>query len=132
MSERELIGSADADARMAIPLSPAVRWGDLLFVSGHAAVDPRTLKIVEGDFETQARYTLDRIEEVLRRAGSGLDQVLRLECYLRNASDFATWNRVYAERFADVRPARTTIVCDFVIPQMLIEIQVTAGIPARS
>jgi 2-iminobutanoate/2-iminopropanoate deaminase len=131
-SKRELIGAADPNAPMAIPLSPAVRWGDLLFVSGHAAVDPKTLKIVEGDFETQARHTLDQIEDVLRRAGSGLDQVLRLECFLKNASDFSTWNRVYAERFADVRPARTTVVCDFVIPAMLIEIQVTAGIPARS
>lgn len=130
--ERELIGPADPTARMAIPLSPAVRWRDLLFVSGHAAVHPRTLTVIEGDVEAQARYTLDQIEDVLGRAGSGLAHVLRVECFLRNASDFAAWNRVYAERFADVRPARTTVVCEFVIPAMLIEIQVTAGIPRGS
>lgn len=130
--KREPIGPADPNARIAIPLSPGVRWGDLLFVSGHAAVDPKTLKIVEGDIEAQARYTLDQIEDVLRRAGSGLEHVLRVECFLKSASDFAAWNRVYAERFAAIRPARTTVVCDFVIPAMLIEIQVTAGIPSAS
>jgi 2-iminobutanoate/2-iminopropanoate deaminase len=126
-TRRELIPYADGN--VAIPLSPAVRWGDLLFVSGHAAVDPKTLKIVSEEFEAQARYTVNSIIDVLRRAGSGPEHVVRLECFLKNASDFPVWNKVYAEHFANVRPARTTVVCDFVVPAMLIEIQVTAGIP---
>lgn len=128
--KRLLIGYADPNIKTAIPLSPAVRWGDLLFVSGQAAVDMRTLKIVSEDFEAQARYTVETIIDVLRRAGSGPEHVLRVECYLKNASDFAAWNKVYAEHFAEARPARTTVVCDFVIPAMLVEVQVTAGIPS--
>ena len=110
-------------------ISSAVRWGDLLFLSGRAPIDSRTMEVVSDDFETQARDVLRQIEETLAEAGSSFEHVLRVQCYLLDAKDFATWNRVWAETFPAPRPVRTTIVTEFTVPEMLVEVEVTAGIP---
>jgi 2-iminobutanoate/2-iminopropanoate deaminase len=109
-------------------LSTAVRWGDLLFLSGRAALNPETLGVVSDDFEAQARFVLDEIVDVLRDGGSGPEHVLRVECWLASAADFADWNRLYAEYFPAPRPVRTTLVTGFAVAGLLIEVQVTAGI----
>ena len=111
-------------------ISSAIRWGDLLFLSGRAPLDPSTLRIICSDFEEQARNVLDQIVASLAEAGSGLEHVPRVQCYLLEASDFDAWNRVWAEYFPAPRPVRTTIVTGFTVPGMLIEVEVTAGIPA--
>jgi 2-iminobutanoate/2-iminopropanoate deaminase len=110
-------------------ISSAVRWGDLLFLSGRAPIDTQTLEVVSDDFETQARDVLRQIRESLDEAGSGVEHVLRVQCYLLRAEDFGTWNRVWAETFPAPRPVRTTIVTEFTVPGMLVEVEVTAGIP---
>src|SRR5204863_332410 len=66
------------------------------------------------------------IDAVLRAAGSARDLVLRVECYLADAADFDEWNGIWCAHFKPPRPARTTVVTGFVIPEMLIEPQVTA------
>ncbi len=111
-------------------MADATRWGDLLFLSGRAAVDPATFEVRAGDFETQARIVLDDIASVLQSNGSGLEHVLRVECYLADGGDFAAWNRIFTERFPSSPPARTTLVSAFVVDGMLIEIQMTAGVPS--
>ena len=110
-------------------ISSAVRWGDLLFLSGRAPIDTRTMEVVSDDFETQARDVLRQIRESLEEAGSGLEHVLRVQCFLLRPEDFATWNRTWAETFPAPRPVRTTIVTGFTVPRMLVEVEVTAGIP---
>jgi len=110
-------------------ISSAVRWGDLLFLSGRGPVDTATLEVVSDDFEEQARAVLADIGATLAEAGSGFEHVLRVQCFLANASDFSAWNRLWAEYFPPPRPVRTTLVTGFVVPGMLIEVEVTAGIP---
>jgi 2-iminobutanoate/2-iminopropanoate deaminase len=88
------------------------------------------MEIVSDDFEVQARDVLRQIGESLAEAGSGFEHVLRVQCYLLHADDFATWNRVWAETFSTPRPVRTTIVTGFTVPGMLVEVEVTAGIPS--
>ena len=110
-------------------ISSAIRWGDLLFLSGRAPLDPSTLRIVSSDFEEQARSVLDQILASLAEAGSAPEHALRVQCYLLEASDFDAWNRIWAEYFPAPRPVRTTIVTGFTVPGMLIEVEVTAGIP---
>jgi 2-iminobutanoate/2-iminopropanoate deaminase len=109
-------------------ISDAVRFGDLLFLSGRAPIDPASMQVVPGGFEQQAQVVLRDIEAVLTAAGSAWEQVLRVECFLANASHFPAWNRIWSERFTAPRPARTTVVANFTIPGMLIELQVTAGV----
>jgi 2-iminobutanoate/2-iminopropanoate deaminase len=111
-------------------ISSAVRWGDLLFLSGRAPIDTATMEVVSSDFEEQARNVLDQIMDSLAEAGSGPEHVLRVQCYLLDGSHFAQWNRLWAEYFPAPRPVRTTIVTGFTVPGMLIEVEVTAGIPS--
>ncbi|MDX6628311.1 MAG: 2-iminobutanoate/2-iminopropanoate deaminase [Gaiellales bacterium] len=105
-----------------------VRYGDLLILSGRAAVDPATLAVLDAGFAAQAQRVLADIDAVLEAGGSSRSQVLRVECFLADASDFPAWNGIWCEHFAPPRPARTTVVCGFAVPGILIELQVTAGI----
>jgi len=128
-NEKITIGSLPVGGSEPI-LSAATRWGDLLFLSGRAAVDTATMQVTSADFEEQTRFVLDSIVDVLREAGSGPEHVLRVVCYLVDRDDFAAWNRIYAEYFPAPRPARTTMVADFAVEGLLIEVEVTAGIPS--
>ena len=107
-------------------MSDAMRAGGVLYLSGRAAIDPATRAVVPGGFAAQAERILDDIEAVLTAAGSARDLVLRVECYLADAADFDEWNGIWCAHFKPPRPARTTVVTGFVIPEMLIELQVTA------
>jgi 2-iminobutanoate/2-iminopropanoate deaminase len=109
-------------------ISDSVQFGDLLFMSGRAPVDPATLKVREGGFEAQAQAVLADIDAVLEAAGSSRAMVLRVECFLADPGDFPAWNRIWSDYFAAPRPARTTVVAGFAVPGILIELQVTAGI----
>jgi 2-iminobutanoate/2-iminopropanoate deaminase len=112
-------------------MADAVRWGDLLLLSGRAAVEPGTLRLRPGGFDAQAGAVLDDVATVLAAAGSGFEHVLRVECYLADAADFDAWNRVWRERFhSSAPPARTTIVTGFGVEGVLIELQITAGVPS--
>jgi len=109
-------------------ISDAVVFGDLVYLSGRAPVDPATLAVLEGGFDVQARSVLADIDAVLAASGSSRSLVLRVECFLADAADFTAWNRLWSEHFAAPRPARTTVVADFAVPGILIELQVTAGV----
>ena len=130
MASREsYIHGAGTTLSGAAPLiSDAVRFGDLLLLSGRAAVDPATGELRGEDFETQATVVLDDVCAVLAALGSDPGHVLRVECWLRERADFAAWNRLFAATFPEPRPARTTLVADFPIAGLLIEVQVTAAV----
>ena len=110
------------------PIFPAaIRAGGLLFLSGQAPIDPTTSAVCAADFYSQAAFVLDQIAQTLASAGASMADVLRVECILARAEDFAAWNEIFAARFPTPRPARTTFVASFVIPGMLLEIQATAS-----
>jgi 2-iminobutanoate/2-iminopropanoate deaminase len=128
-AEKTVVGALPVGGTTPL-ISSAVRWGDLLFLSGRAPIDTTTMEVVSDDFEVQARKVLDDIGASLAEAGSGFEHVLRVQCYLADAGDFAAWNAIWAEYFPSPRPVRTTIVTGFTVPRMSIEIEVTAGIPS--
>ena len=109
-------------------MSDAIQWRDLLFLSGRAAVDPATGDLRATDFEGQLRIVLDDALSVLAEAGSGPEYVLRVECWLANASDFPAWNAEFAAAFPAPRPARTTLVAGLPLPGLLVELQLTAAV----
>jgi 2-iminobutanoate/2-iminopropanoate deaminase len=128
MTARHVTVGAGSSMGAADPtISDAVVFGDLVFASGRAAVDPATLQVVSDDFDVQAERVLADIEAVLAAAGSDRAHVLRVECFLAEASDFPAWNVIWRAWFAAPRPARTTVVSQFAVPGILIELQVTAG-----
>jgi 2-iminobutanoate/2-iminopropanoate deaminase len=108
-------------------MSDATRFGELLFLSGRAAVDPATGSVRAADFDGQLRIVLDDAFAVLAEAGSGPEHVLRVECWLADASDFSAWNTAFAAAFPPPRPARTTLVAGLPLPGLLVELQLTAA-----
>lgn len=127
--QREPIGD-HVRVKGGVPVFPqAVRWGNLVFCSGQAPVDPDTLMVTSDDFESQARFVLEKTFAILRQARSAPEHVVSVDCYLARAEDFGRWNDLYVEHFPTPRPARTTLVSDLVVPGMLVEIRVIAGVP---
>ena len=91
-----------------LPFSPAVRVGDLIFVSGQASVDP-TGQIVSDTFEGEFRRSVDNMRRVLESAGSDLRHVVQTRNYVRDPADLPRYNELYREYFSAPFPARTTI-----------------------
>lgn len=93
------------------PFSYAVAAQGLVFVSGHAAVDPASGEFVLGDIRKETALTLTNIARTLEAAHSGLQHVLKIAVFLKDIDDFAAMNEVYREFFPDPGnwPARTTI-----------------------
>lgn len=92
------------------PYSQAVVDSGLLFSSGQVPLDPATGRLVEGGIEASAERVLDNLEAVLREAGLSFADVVKTNVYLTRAEDFAAMNAVYARRFGDHRPARSTVI----------------------
>jgi 2-iminobutanoate/2-iminopropanoate deaminase len=110
-------------------LSPATRFGNLVFVSGQTGRDPATGEVGK-DIREQTRNVLERIKVVLEAAGTSLDNVLSATTYLTNRNDLNAYNEEYGKYFPSNRPARTTVtVAALNAPELLIEITVTACIP---
>jgi 2-iminobutanoate/2-iminopropanoate deaminase len=110
-------------------LSPATRFGNLVFVSGQTGRHPTSGEPGK-DIREQTRNVLERIKTVLEAAGTSLDNVLTATVYLVNRDDLAAYNEVYASYFPTAKPARTTVtVAALNSPELLIEITVTACIP---
>lgn len=90
------------------PYSPAMIFGNLVFVSGQAGRDPATGALAP-DVETQAEQTLKNIAAILKAAGSDLQHVLRCGVFLVDMTEFPRMNDAYARAFGAHRPARTTV-----------------------
>jgi 2-iminobutanoate/2-iminopropanoate deaminase len=91
------------------PFSPAIRAGDIIYLSGQVAQDPRTGRLVEGGVTPQTEQIFDNAEAVLRAAGKTLADVVRVGVFLTDMRDFQAMNAVYARHFTPPYPARTTV-----------------------
>jgi len=108
------------------PLSPAVKAGNLVFVSGTPAFYGDR-QIAKGDFPAQMHQVMKNIQAVLAAAGSNLDKVVKVNVILVRKPDWEDMNRIYREYFKEGNfPARTTIVCDLANPDFLLEIECVA------
>jgi len=89
--------------------SPALRAGDLLFLSGQLPMDPATGQLVQGDMAAQTRRAMDNLGALLSTAGLSFAHVVRTTVYLADMNDFAAVNEVYASYFSAPHPARATV-----------------------
>lgn len=106
--KKELV-SVGGSAPLDVPLSPGVRFGDLLFLSGQVSVDVSRNEPVEGTIEEETERALGNLRDLLAAGGSSLDCVIKTTVYLRDMRDYAGMNQVYRRYFAGVAPARSTI-----------------------
>ena len=91
-----------------LPFSPAVKVGDLIFVSGQASVDA-TGKIISDTFEGEFRRSVENLRRVLETAGSDLKHVVQTRNYVSDAEEVPRFNDLYREYFSAPYPSRTTI-----------------------
>ena len=89
--------------------SQAVRAGDTVYVSGQIPLDPKTMKLVEGDFEVQVRRVFDNLRAICKEAGGDFDRVARVTVYLPDLGNFAKVNEVMAAYFNEPYPARAAV-----------------------
>jgi enamine deaminase RidA (YjgF/YER057c/UK114 family) len=108
-------------------LSPATRFGDLVFVAGQTGRHPITGEVGR-DVREQTRYAIERIKVILTTAGSSLDNVLTVLTHLTKREDLAAYNQEYGKFFPTNKPARTTVEAMLNFPELLVEITVTACI----
>ena len=108
-----------------LPLSDAVRFGDLLFVSGMVGMDDGD-SVVKGGISAETRQTFRNIAQVLAVAGATLSDVLKVNVILTRAEDFAAINAAYREIFPADPPARVSMVAGLTIDAR-VEIDVVAG-----
>src|SRR5215212_4715770 len=91
------------------PYSPAIRAGNLLFLSGQIPIDPATSNLVAGDISAQTEQVMRNIASLLKAAGAGFEHVVRTTVYLADMSDFGAMNAVYGRFVVDPPPARATV-----------------------
>jgi len=101
--------------------SPAVSYGNLLFLSGIGAH-------FEGDIKAHTKKVLDDIQAQLEACGSSLNKVLKAQVYLADLKDYDDMNSVFMGRFGAEPPVRTTVSVAGVPGKSLVEIDVTAYI----
>jgi 2-iminobutanoate/2-iminopropanoate deaminase len=110
-------------------LSPATKFGHLVFVAGQTGRHPVTGELGR-DIREQTRNVLERIKVILAAAETSLDHVLSATTHLTRVENLAAYNEEYAKYFPTDKPARTTVtVAALNQPELLVEITVIAGIP---
>ncbi len=106
--------------------SPAIRAGNLIFVSGQGPFDPGTGEITAEDIGGQVKRTLENIALLLQAAGSRLDDVVRVDTYLADLDDFQRYDETFRDVFGEHMPTRTTVQAS--LDGILVEINAIAYI----
>lgn len=104
------------------PISPAVRAGDFVYVSG---LMPKSHdgQIAAGDIVTQTTVVMDRLVAVLESAGCSTDDVVKCMVWLTADQNFKSFNDVYASYFQGAPPARSAVKSDLLVPGALLELE---------
>ena len=123
---REIISTESAPAAIG-PYSQAVRYDNLLFISGQIPLDSESGEVVEGNIEVQTRRVLENLKAILEAGGMELHHVLKCTCFLKNMEDFPAFNTIYSEYFSDILPARETVEVSRLPKDVLVEISAICG-----
>jgi len=110
------------------PYSQAVVEGGLVYCSGQIPLDPATGELVAGGIEASTERVLDNMEAVLKSAGLGFHDVVKTTVFLVRSEDFPAMNAIYARRFGDHRPARSTVIVAALPKGATVEIDVIARV----
>jgi len=123
---REIISTKNAPKAVG-PYSQAIKYGDLVFISGQISIDPKTDEIVTGDIEAQTSIVLDNLRAIIEASGMGLENVLKCTCFLKDMEDFARFNSVYNSYFGEILPARECVEVSRLPKDVLVEVSAICG-----
>jgi len=119
--------ATEPDPFEAFNISQGFRVGNLIILSGHAALDPAGNIVGPGDFDAQAEATMQALQRTLAAAGSSLDAIVKVTIYLTDMSHFPKVVDLRARWFSKPYPADTIVeVSSLALPELMIEIEATA------
>jgi len=122
---KELVTAAGA-AKAIGPYSPAVKVGNMLFLSGSIPLDPVSGQLVEGGIKEQTTRVMENIKALLGAAGADFTQVVRTTVFMIDLGEFAAMNEIYANYFGAPYPARSTVQVARLPRDVRVEIDVIA------
>jgi 2-iminobutanoate/2-iminopropanoate deaminase len=105
---KKVVSTPDAPAAVGA-YSQAIVAGGFVFCSGQVPLDPTSGELVGGSIADQTRRCLENLSAVLKAAGAGLDDVVKVTAFLLDMGDFPEFNEAYGEFFGDEPPARATV-----------------------
>lgn len=111
-----------------LPFSPAVRVGNMLYLSGQIGNRMGTRDLVPGGIAPETRQTLENIRTILAAAGSSMDRVVKCTVFLTSIADYDAMNQVYAGFFGSAPPARSTVAGSGLALGALVEIECMATV----
>jgi enamine deaminase RidA (YjgF/YER057c/UK114 family) len=107
--------------------SRAVKIGNIIEVSGTAAVNNDGQIVGKGNANEQTKFILEKIKKTLESLGSGMNDVIRTRIYVTNISKWEEVGKAHGEFFKDIKPATSMVeVKSLIDPAMLVEIEATA------
>lgn len=107
--------------------SRAVRVGHIIEVTGTVAVDENNQLVGKEDAYAQTKFIIEKIEGILKRAGSSLKDVVRTRMFVTDISRWEEYGKAHGEFFAEIKPCTTMVeVKGLIAPEYLIEIEATA------
>ena len=122
---RELVTAAGAAGAIG-PYSPALKVGNMMFLSGSIPLDPVSGQVVAGDITAQTRRVMDNIKSLLDAGGADFSNVVRTTVFMVDLAEFAAMNEVYAAYFTAPYPARSTVQVVKLPKDVRVEIDVIA------
>ena len=123
--KREIV-QTDRAPKAIGPYEQAIKVGGFVFTAGQIPLDPKTGNMIEGGIAIQTRQVLENLKGVLEASGSSLDKVVKATVFLKNITDFAAMNEVYAEYLGGSKPARSTVAVAELPRGALVEIDLVA------
>jgi 2-iminobutanoate/2-iminopropanoate deaminase len=110
------------------PYSQAVKYENLIFLSGQIAIGSKTNELVGKDAAEQTKVIMENIKAILEEAGLNFNHVIKTTIYLKDLNDFAKVNEVYGQYFTEHKPARSTLEVSRLPKDALVEIEMIAGL----
>lgn len=110
------------------PYSQAIVCNGLVYTAGQVPFDPATGQMIEGGIAEQTDRVFDNLEAILEAAGASFGTVVKTTVFLQDMNDFAAMNEVYARRFGEHRPARSTVQAARLPRDAQVEIEVVAAV----
>ena len=124
---KEIIETTEFKLPPGLPFSKGIKKGKYIHVSGSASLNERGEFVGEGDVYKQTQQTLKNILAVVKSAGGTIEDIVKMNVYLKSMADYDRMNQAYKEFFGDVpMPARTAIEAKLVYDYFLVEIEAEA------
>jgi 2-iminobutanoate/2-iminopropanoate deaminase len=122
---REAVSTSNAPKAIG-PYSQAIKANGFVFISGQVAFDPATGNIISGGIDQQTEQVLKNLTAVLTAAGSSWEKVVKTTVYLKNMTEFAQMNEIYAKFCKGAPPARSTVEVARLPRDVSVEIDIIA------